>query len=87
MEPFLIIFVIAFILSCFLTKTGKNIKQTKPESISRLGLINKMNNSKEQNDGFCIENVERPIIPYEKEPGCLYITEHIESVINKQLIL
>ncbi len=87
MEPFVIIFIIAFIISGFLIKSGSDLKKTKLESISRLELINQMNNSKEQNDGFCFQNVERPIIPYEKKSVFLYETDNIDLLINKKFIL
>ena len=85
---FEIIFALAFIISCILIVPYKKAKNTnvQGEIGNKLALIHKMSKSNKENDGFCIENTERPIIPYEKEPGSLYLTEHINSVIDKKLI-
>jgi len=91
MEKYIIetIFVFAFVLSCLLIKSSKKQKHTniQGEIGNKLALIHKMSKTNKESDGFCIENTERPIIPYEKEPGSFYLSEHISSVIDKKLVL
>ncbi len=91
MEKYIIeiVFVFAFILSCLLIKSSKKQKHSniQGEIGNKLALIHKMSKTNKESDGFCIENTERPIVAYEKEPGSFYLTEHISSVIDKQLIL
>jgi hypothetical protein len=70
--------IICFLLIVLFVSLSTNTKKkVKPNNLS---LINDMNVSNNKSDGFCIENAERPSLIHEKNK--LYLTSHINSVIN-----
>ena len=87
-QLFEIIIIIAFIITAILiTPYRKYSIDIQNKTVNKLELINKMSDSNKKAEGFCIDNGERPIVYNKEKEGSLYLTEHIDYIINQKLII